>query len=91
MQGDPEVLALLNEQLTSELTAVNQYFLHSKLQASWASPSSRRTLAWRVRRADRTAYTCARCCPLAPPTAPPRRVPPDLEQSLRVVAWLEHG
>lgn len=35
MQGDPEVLALLNEQLTSELTAVNQYFLHSKLQASW--------------------------------------------------------
>jgi bacterioferritin len=35
MQGDSEVLALLNEQLTSELTAVNQYFLHSKLQASW--------------------------------------------------------
>jgi bacterioferritin len=35
MQGDSEVLALLNEQLTSELTAINQYFLHSKLQASW--------------------------------------------------------
>jgi bacterioferritin len=35
MKGDSEVLALLNEQLTSELTAVNQYFLHSKLQASW--------------------------------------------------------
>ena len=34
MQGDSEVLALPNEQLTSELTAVNQYFLHSKLQAS---------------------------------------------------------
>jgi bacterioferritin len=33
--GDTEVLALLNEQLTSELTAVNQYFLHSKLQANW--------------------------------------------------------
>ena len=46
MQGDPDVLRLLNEQLTSELTAVNQYFLHSKLQASWASPSSRHTLAW---------------------------------------------
>ena len=41
--------------------------------------------------ADRMAYTCARWCPLVPPTAPPRRVPPDLEQSLRVVAWLEHG
>jgi bacterioferritin len=35
VQGDSEVLALLNEQLTSELTAVNQYFLHSKMQASW--------------------------------------------------------
>jgi len=35
MRGDPEVLSLLNEQLTSELTAVNQYFLHSKMQDSW--------------------------------------------------------
>ena len=35
MQGDRDVLVLLNEQLTSELTAVNQYFLHSKMQASW--------------------------------------------------------
>lgn len=35
MRGDDEVIALLNEQLTSELTAINQYFLHSKLQSNW--------------------------------------------------------
>lgn len=35
MQGDPDILRLLNEQLTSELTAINQYFLHSKMQESW--------------------------------------------------------
>jgi bacterioferritin len=35
MQGDPDVLRLLNEQLTSELTSINQYFLHSKMQQFW--------------------------------------------------------
>ncbi|MCW4352741.1 bacterioferritin [Hoyosella sp. YIM 151337] len=35
MRGDEEIISLLNEQLTSELTAINQYFLHGKMQASW--------------------------------------------------------
>jgi bacterioferritin len=35
MQGDSDVLRLLNEQLTSELTTINQYFLHSKMQEFW--------------------------------------------------------
>src|SRR6202011_2519809 len=35
MHGGPDVLKLLNEQLTSELTAINQYFLHSKMQDNW--------------------------------------------------------
>jgi bacterioferritin len=39
MQGDPEVIEFLNEQLTAELTAINQYFLHAKLQEhhGWTS------------------------------------------------------
>ena len=35
VQGDPQVLELLNEVLTSELTAVNQYFIHGKMCKNW--------------------------------------------------------
>ncbi len=35
MQGNPEIVELLNEVLTAELTAINQYFVHAKMQANW--------------------------------------------------------
>ena len=35
MKGVPEVIESLNAGLTIELTAVNQYFIHSKMCESW--------------------------------------------------------
>ena len=35
MQGNPQVVGLLNEVLTAELTAINQYFLHARLCEHW--------------------------------------------------------
>jgi bacterioferritin len=35
MLGDPRVIELLNEVLTAELTAVNQYFLDAKMFDNW--------------------------------------------------------
>jgi bacterioferritin len=35
MQGDSRVIQYLNDQLTAELTAINQYFLHYKMQEHW--------------------------------------------------------
>jgi bacterioferritin len=35
MQGDARVIELLNEQLTAELTAINQYWLHYRMQENW--------------------------------------------------------
>jgi bacterioferritin len=38
MRGDPTVIEMLNEQLTAELTAINQYFLHAKMQENFGWP-----------------------------------------------------
>ena len=35
MQGDAQVIEALNDVLTAELTAINQYFIHSKMCANW--------------------------------------------------------
>src|SRR5947207_1626124 len=35
MTGNPQIIALLNEVLTGELTAINQYFIHGRMCENW--------------------------------------------------------
>ena len=38
MKGNAEIIKALNEILTAELTAINQYFIHSRMCSNWGYP-----------------------------------------------------
>jgi bacterioferritin len=35
MKSDPQIIDLLDDVLTNQLTAVNQYFIHAKMCRNW--------------------------------------------------------
>jgi bacterioferritin len=56
MKGEPRILGQLNEVLTAQLTAINQYFIHYKMLENWgyrrlASAKRKESIA-QMRRAD---------------------------------------
>lgn len=57
MKGDPQVIEALNAILTSELTAINQYFIHHRMCANWGyqrlSAQKRKESVDEMRHADR--------------------------------------
>jgi bacterioferritin len=38
VRGDPAIIEALNDILTAELTAINQYFVHSRMCRNWGYP-----------------------------------------------------
>ena len=44
MKGDPQIIDVLNEILTAELTAINQYYIHAKMCENWGY---KRLYAWK--------------------------------------------
>ena len=40
MKGHPQIIKRLNEVLTNELTAINQYFIHAKMCENWGFSAS---------------------------------------------------
>jgi len=43
MKGNPKLIATLNDLLADELTAINQYMVHSEMAHNWATRSSTST------------------------------------------------
>ena len=94
MQGDAEIIEILNDVLTAELTAINQYFIHSKMCANWGyerlaehgrARVDRRDEARRHdHRADPRTSTASRTCSGSYPVRVGETVPEQLQLDLEL-------
>ena len=50
MKGHDQVVSLLNDILTAELTAINQYFIHARMCENWGYKRLWKKLARRIDR-----------------------------------------
>ena len=55
MKGNERVIAVLNELLADELTAINQYMVHSEMCADWGYGDIREHHKWWMSHFPRTA------------------------------------
>jgi bacterioferritin len=104
MQGDADVIAALNEQLTAELTAINQYYLHFKMQENWGytklakhtKDESYEEMGHADRLAERILFLEAlpnfqRISPLRIGQTVPEQLRADLAVEMEAVARLRNG
>ncbi|HUF96826.1 MAG TPA: bacterioferritin [Ilumatobacter sp.] len=104
MRGDSEIIEALNEVLTAELTAINQYFLNAKIQGNWGyerlAEHSRHESIDEMKHAeivtDRVLYfdglpNYQRYFPLRIGETVPEMLAADLELEVEAVARLNAG
>ena len=93
MQGQPQIIEVLNDILRFELTAINQYFLNSRMCQNWYERLAKRHREISMEEMrdseeliDRILYLQGR----EPPAAQPPRGRRDPVEQIRLALELEH-
>lgn len=104
MRGEAEIIRVLNEVLTAELTAINQYFIHHKMCQNWGygrlSERKRKESIEEMKHADRVIErilfldgvpNMQRLSPVRVGEEPVEQHKLDLQLELEAVARLNEG